>query len=448
MNAPLARRARHGRTALRLALLSVCAWPLVGATPLLAQPASAWTTAWAASVQGPYPVGNVSLPTRLERLFPSPASGARNQSFRLIVRPDVWGPQARIRLSNALGTRPVTFDDVFVGLQLSGSAVLKGTNTPVLFSGRSSVTIAPGADAWSDAVTLRTAGAGTDGRKLAVSLHVVGESGPMTWHAKALTTSYVSLPGSGSTTADERELAFPASTTSWFFLDAVDMQLPQGTRTIVTLGDSITDGTASTLNGDDRWPDVLSRRLHAQFGDRVSVVNAGIGGNRVVGPLDYAPSKPFAGGPPAGQRLERDVLRLSGVTTVIWLEGINDFGVAANTSVDAVQQAMRDVVTRLHAKGIRVFAATLTSAVGNGTPADSAARETKRQALNAFIRTSGLFDGVFEFDRATTDPATGAMRDAFIPNSTDGGPGDHLHPNRLGYAAMAGAVALDALMTP
>ena len=142
------------------------------------------------------------------------------------------------------------------------------------------------------------------------------------------------------------------------------------------------------------------------------------------------------------------MLRLSGVTTVIWLEGINDFGVAANTSVDAVQQAMRDVVTRLHARGIRVFAATLTSAVGNGTPVDSAARETKRQALNIFIRTSGLFDGVFDFDRATTDPATGAMRDAFIPNSTDGGPGDHLHPNRLGYAAMAGAVALDALMTP
>ncbi len=439
---------RRWLLSVRTTLLAVGAIAVIGVTPLPAQPATAWTTAWAASVQGPYPVGNVSLPTRLEQVFPSPGSGARNQSFRLIVRPDVWGPQARIRLSNALGTRPITFDDVFVGLQLSGSAVLKGTNTPVLFGGRTSVTVAPGAEAWSDGVTLRTSGAGTEGRKLAVSLHVVGESGPMTWHAKALTTSYVTWPGSGSTTADEREQAFPASTTSWFFLDAVDMRMPEGTRTIVALGDSITDGTASTLNGDDRWPDVLSRRMHAQYGDRVSIVNAGIGGNRVVGPADYAPSKPFAGGPPAAQRLERDVLRLSGVSAVIWLEGINDFGVAANTSVDAVQQGMRDVVTRLHAKGIRVFAATLTSAVGNGTPVDSAARETKRQALNAFIRTSGLFDGVFDFDRVTTDPATGAMRDAFIPNSTDGGPGDHLHPNRPGYAAMAGAVALDALMTP
>ncbi len=423
-------------------------WTVMSASPLLAQPAYTWTTAWAASVQGPYPVGNVSLPTRLEQVFPSAESGARNQSFRLIVRPDVWGPQARIRLSNALGTRPVTFDDVFVGLQLSGSAVLKGTNASVLFGGRASITIAPGADAWSDPVTLRTAGTGTEGRKLAVSLHVVGESGPMTWHAKALTTSYVTWPGSGSTTADEREQAFPASTASWFFLDAVDMRMPEGTRTIVALGDSITDGTASTLNGDDRWPDVLSRRLHAQYGDRVSVVNAGIGGNRVAGPADYAPSKPFSGGPSAGQRLERDVLRLSGVSAVIWLEGINDFGAAAHTSVDAVQQVMREVVTRLHASTIRVFGATLTSAVGNGTPVDSAARETKRQALNTFIRTSGIFDGVFDFDRATNDPATGAMRDAFIPNSTDGGPGDHLHPNRLGYAAMAGAVTLDALMTP
>ncbi len=433
---------------MRAMLLAVWTVTVLGATPLLAQPPGGWNTAWAASVQGPYPIGNVSLPTKLDQVFPSPEAGARNQSFRLIVRPDVWGPQARIRLSNALGTKPITFDDVFVGLQLSGSAVVKGTNTPVLFGGRTSVTIAPGTDAWSDSVTLRTAGAGTEGRKLAVSLHVAGESGPMTWHAKALTTSYVTWPGSGSTTGDEREQAFPASTTSWFFLDAVDMRMPEGTRTIVALGDSITDGTASTLNGDDRWPDVLSRRLHAQFGDRVSIVNAGIGGNRVAGPAEYAPSKPFAGGPAAGQRLERDVLRLSGVSTVIWLEGINDFGAAANTSVDTVQQAMREVVTRLHAKNIRVFGATLTSAVGNGTPVDSAAREAKRQALNTFIRTSGLFDGMFDFDQATTDPATGAMRDAFIPNSTDGGPGDHLHPNRLGYAAMAGAVTLDALMTP
>ncbi|MEQ1912415.1 MAG: GDSL-type esterase/lipase family protein, partial [Vicinamibacterales bacterium] len=139
-------------------------------------------------------------------------------------------------------------------------------------------------------------------------------------------------------------------------------------------------------------------------------------------------------------------LSLTGVSSVIWLEGINDFGAAVGTSVDTVQQSMRDVVSRLHEKGIRVFGATLTSAVGNGSAADSLAREVKRQMLNAFIRTSGLFDGVFDFDRATSDPATGAMRDAFIPNSTDGGPGDHLHPNRQGYAAMADVIEIEKLV--
>lgn len=427
-------------------LLAVCL-----ASTASAQPATHWVTAWAASVQGPYPVGNATVQPDLKLVFPAPETGARDQSFRLIVRPDIWGPQARLRFSNAFGTKPLTLRSVAVGLQLSGSAVITGTNTSVTFAGKAMVTIPPGGDAWSDAVSpafARQAGLALTGRKLAVSFHVVGESGPMTWHAKALTTSYVSMPGAPLMASDEREQAFPASTTSWFFLDAVDMMAPATTSAVVAFGDSITDGTASTLNGDDRWPDVLSRRVHAAGGDRVSIVNAGIGGNRVAGPADYTAATPFAGGPSAVQRLERDVLSLSGVKAVIWLEGINDFGAAANTSVEAVQQAMRDVVSRLHARRIRVIGATLTSAVGNGTPADSGAREAKRQALNQFIRTSGVFDAVFDFDTATTDPATGAMREAFVPNSTDGGPGDHLHPNRLGYAAMAGAADLTVLLDP
>ena len=383
-------------------------------------------------------------------MFPFAELGARNQSFRLVVRPDVWGRQLRIRLSNALGTKPVAFDDVFVGLQLSGSSVITGTNVPVTFHGARGLTIAPGADAWSDATSLSFVPSADvaimAGRKLAVSFHVAGDSGPMTWHAKALTTSYVTLPGAGSRGGDEQEQAFPASTTSWFFLDAIDMQMSSATHTIVAFGDSITDGTASTLNGDDRWPDVLSRLLHARYGDAVSLVNAGIGGNRVAGPSVYTAQQPFSGGPSAGQRLDRDVLGLSGVSSVIWLEGINDFGATVGTSAEAVQQAMRDGVSRLHAKGIRVFGATLTSAVGNGSAADSLARDLKRQMLNAFSRTSGVFDGVFDFDRATADPTTGAMRDAFIPNSTDGGPGDHLHPNRQGYAAMAAAIEIEKLV--
>src|SRR6266699_3399682 len=128
---------------------------------------------------------------------------------------------------------------------------------------------------------------------------------------------------------------------------------------VVAFGDSITDGTASTLNGDDRWPNVLSRRLHAAYGNRFVVVNAGIGGNRIVGPAEYTPRKPFAGGPSAGQRLERDVLSLSGVSAVLWLEGINDFGRNGGETIEAVEGAMKEVVGRLRGAGVRVIGATV-----------------------------------------------------------------------------------------
>jgi lysophospholipase L1-like esterase len=224
---------------------------------------------------------------------------------------------------------------------------------------------------------------------------------------------------------------------------------PAGTQVVVALGDSITDGTASTLNGDDRWPDALSRRLHAAYGDRVSVVNAGIGGNQVVGPAEYSPQKPFAGGPSALQRLERDVLSLSGVTAVIWLEGINDFSTNANASVEAVQAGMKEGVARIRARlpHARVIGATVVSALGATNAAHgSPAEDQKRKALNEFIRHSGTFDGVADFDQATLDPSTSQLRPEFVPDSTTGGPGDKLHPNRAGYLAMAASIDLKLLL--
>jgi lysophospholipase L1-like esterase len=410
---------------------------------------SKWVTAWTGSVQGPYPAGNPSAQPDQRFAFPAPANGARNQTFRMIVRPDVWGPQARLRFSNAFGTKPLVLDGVYAGLVLGGPALVKGSNRPVAFGGKPEVAIAPGASAWSDPVDLAFVrdpdAQELAGRKLAVSFHVAGESGPMTWHAKALTTSFVTAPDAGAKGALEEEEAFPYSTASWFFLDAVDMQAPADTALVVAFGDSITDGTASTMNGDDRWPDVLSRRLHRAFGSRFAVVNAGIGGNQVAGPADYSPAKPFAGGPSAGARLERDVLSLSGVSAVIWLEGINDFSKNGNAAVDAVSGAMRENVARLRAglPGVRVIGATLTSAL-NATNAahGSKQQDDKRRALNAFIRTSGVFDAVADFDAATFDPSTGEMKAAFIPESTTGGPGDRLHPNRAGYLAMGGAIDL------
>lgn len=279
-----------------------------------------------------------------------------------------------------------------------------------------------------------------EGRKLAVSFHVTGPTGPMTWHAKALQTSYVSRPRAGARTADEDDAAFPFTTTSWYFLDAVDVMAASNTVVVCALGDSITDGTLSTLNGDDRWPDVLSRRLHAAYGNRVSVVNAGIGGNRILTPESYPPPQPFAGGPSALQRLDRDVFGLSGVTAVVLLEGIND--ISAGASADAIVAGIKELVSRVKAKGLTIIGATITpslTANGNSGTPDANAR---RQAVNAFIRTGGIFDAVADFDAATVDPATGALRDELVPNSTVGGAGDRLHPNRAGYQAMGNAIDL------
>ncbi len=414
-----------------------------------------WVASWTASVHGPYPAGNPSAPPDMKLAIPSAEAGARDQSFRLILKPEIWGREARLRFSNALGSRPVTFADVHVGLQQTSSALIAGTNQPVSFRGRKSVTVKPGESVWSDAVRLpfaRNPKSGTLlGRKLAVSFHVPGESGPMTWHAKALQTSYLTAPGAGPKSADESEAAFPFSTASWFFLDALDMRAPAGSQAVVAFGDSITDGTLSTMNGDDRWPDVLARRLRAAHGNRVSVVNAGIGGNQVAGPKEYSLQKPFPGGPSALDRLERDVLTLSGVSHVIWLEGINDFNKPTNAPVETVQAAMQEGVARIRARlpHVRVIGATLTPALGStnanhGTPEQDA----KRKALNTFIRSSGVFDAVIDFDQVASDPATGQLRPEFVHNTTTGGDGDKLHPNRLGYLAMGMSIDLDLLKIP
>jgi lysophospholipase L1-like esterase len=412
-------------------------------------------TAWTASVHGPYPVGNPSAQPDQSFAFPDPAEGARDQSFRLIVRPGLWGRQARLRFSNAFGTRTLRLGSVHVGLQLGGAALLPGSNAPVRFGGADEVAIPPGADAWSDAVTLGFAAAPDDpllaGRKLAVSFHVAGAAGPMTWHAKALQTSFVTPPGAGGCAAEESEAAFPYATASWFFLSAVDMTAPPGTPVILCLGDSITDGTGSTMNGDDRWPDVLARRLQALLGNRVAVINAGIGGNQVLGPAQYSPDRAVPGGPSALARLERDVIALSGIRTVVWLEGINDFSRNGGATAAAVRDGLRAGVARLRAAipGLRMVGATVPSALGSTSAAHGHdAQDAMRRELNDFIRGGGLFDAVLDFDAATRDPATGGLRREMVPDTTVGGPGDGLHPNRAGYLAMGLGVDPLAVLPP
>lgn len=431
-----------------LSLLAVLALQL---QPVWAAEPMKWVTSWAASIQGPYPTGNPSAQPNMHVVFPTPATGARNQSFRLMVKPGVWGEQTRIRLSNALGTQPVTFSDVYVGLQLGSAELVRGTNKAVTFSGNQAVTVQPGDSVWSDSVTLPFVNANNhdllDGRKLAVSFHIPEASGPMTWHAKALQTSYVTLPGSGVQTHDERETNFPYSTASWFFLDAVDMRAPADTKVVVAFGDSISDGTFSTMNGDDRWPDVLARRLRHQYGNKVVVLNAGIGGNQIAGPAEYSPIKPFAGGPSSSMRLERDVMQLSGVTSMIWLEGINDFSKNGMASTARVIAQMSDGVKRLNAAGIRVIGATVGTALGSTSAAHGfPEQDEKRKVLNTFIRSSPIFAGVIDFDVVTLDIETGQMKTEYVPDSTVGGPGDRLHPNRAGYHAMGDAIDLAILV--
>jgi lysophospholipase L1-like esterase len=385
--------------------------------------------------------------------FPFPnanTTGAGNQTFRTIVKPDIWGKWMRFRFSNTFGSQPVTFNEVTVALQEYSGNVVRGTVTPVTFSGKKSVTIPVGEELFSDRVLLTWVNdddnPGVQGRNLAVSYSVAGDSGPMTHHSGAFVTSYVTATGSGNHTEDLDAFAFKFTTTSTFFLDAVDVLAPSDTVVVCAFGDSITDGTHSTLNINDRWMNTLSRRLHNAYGNRISIVNEAIAGNRVVNPVNANSTA----GPAAVDRLDRDVLGLSGLTDVIWLEGINDVG--AGHTTDAIIAGYQNIVGRLHAKGIKVYGATLTSALGiSGVDAgdNGPGHDVSRKVLNDFIRTSGLFDGVEDFDAATLDPATGNMRAEFLPNSTFTQlPWDYLHPNHAGYIAMGEAVDITPFAPP
>lgn len=411
-----------------------------------------WRTSWTASMENPYPTGYPSGQPELGMVFADPQQGAVDMTFRMLVRPNIWGEKARIRFSNAFGTRPVTFDGVFVGLQQISSSIVEGTNQPVTFDGQSCVTIMPGETAWSDAIDLPyvddVKGKYLYGRKLAVSFHVVGDTGMMTWHAEGLNISYLSGARTGSRGDDISDASFPFSTFSMFFVDAVDMLTPADTRVVVCFGDSITDGTFSTLNGDDRWPDAFSRIIRARFGNKVSVINAGISGNEVCGPDEHSAMKPYAGGPSAYNRLDRDVLTLSGVNAIIWLEGINDLRTGGKTAKQ-VEEGMRRVVSRIRRvqPGIRIIGATLVSSLDSTIEGYGTEKlNVERQALNAFIRTSGVFDAVVDLDSATLDRDTGKLLPEYGPQSTFGLPADWLHPNRAGLLRMAGAIDIDTVL--
>jgi len=409
--------------------------------------------------------------------FPFPnakTSGAtaNNQTFRSIVKPDLWGRTMRVKFSNVFGNQPLTLNAVTIALQDYGANVVHGSVVPVGFLGSSSVTIMPGQEVWSDGVSVGWVGEEgrnpfLQGRNLAVSYSVQGDSGHMTHHSGANQTSFITPAGSGNHTGDEDGFAYEFTTTSWFFLTTLDVMASSDTVVVCAFGDSITDGTHTTLNTNDRWSNVLSRRLHDAYGNKVSVVNEGIGGNRVIPPVVANATA----GPAAVDRLDRDVLGLSGLTHVIWLEGINDLGAGYGQAASAtpvienpvvhtpanIIAGYQNVVARLHANGIKVYGGTIISALGMNNPPEGwdlvnfpgflatvdngPLVDAQRQIVNQYIRTSGLFDGVVDFDAAVLDPATGNMKAEYLPNSQFTQlPWDYLHPNHAGYNAMGLAI--------
>jgi lysophospholipase L1-like esterase len=413
------------------ALVAVLALSAVSILPASArdgkQPGS-WISAWSTAVHSPLPFPG---------LPPTPVF--ENQTVRMVIRTTIGGQQIRIRFSNAYGTSPLEIGSAHVALTANAAAIVADTDHAITFDGRPSVKIPPGAPILSDPVAINVPAFA----ELSVSLYLPHSAPASTMHFWAQHASYVSGPGDFSAKADISPVSTPKS---WYFLSDVEVWATDRAAAVVTLGDSITDGAGAKQGAYEDWPDQLARRLSAAAGGtRVAVLNEGIGGNRIL--HDGAGVNALA-------RFDRDVLDQPGVHGIILLEGINDIGwphmkpppskdgSAPKISLFAAQivtaadliAGYRQILDRAHQHHIRVFAATMTPY--GGADYFSADGEAVRQAVNLWIRTSGVFDGVFDFDAAVRDPAHPLQfRDSLHS-------GDHLHPSADGYKAMAGAVDL------
>ena len=352
-------------------------------------------------------------------------AGFNNQTLRQIVHTSVGGQQVRVKLSTN-GASALLIGAAHIALRDAGAAIVPGSDRTLTFSGNPSITIPPGAQILSDPVNLDVPALGD----LAVSIFVPDITGPATWHFAALQTSYISPAGDFTASA-----VMPVDTTTqaWFWLAAVEVTASKQTGAIVCLGDSITDGTASTPDTNNRWPNHLAGRLIAQPGNhKMGVLNEGIAGNRILHDI-IAPN--------ALARLNHDVLTQTGVTHVIVLLGINDIGFggflpAEAVTADQIIEGHKQLIARAHAQGLKIYGATLLPFEDAGAPYFSPAGEVKRQAVNAWIRTSGGYDAVIDFDLVTRDPS---FPTKLLPLYDSG---DHLHPNDAGYEAMGNSIDL------
>ena len=389
---------------------SFCA--MVSCATVTASDHRTWVASWAAAPDSAGPVLNA-------------------QTVRQIVRISAGGSAVSIRLSNLFGAGPITLGPVHVALHAKEADTVAGSDHVLLFDGKPTVTIAKGESVLSNPVKMDVKAL----QELAISIYVPADASyhPSTIHNAGLATAYITE--SGDATA---AVQFPRDEVSGnrFFLTDVDVAGPPAKQTIVTFGDSITDGVGAKPDANDRWPDDLAARLQADPRHAsIAVANAGIGGNRILHD-DFGPS--------ALARFDRDALDKPGVRWIVLLEGINDIGGSgeawdAKDKISARQliDGMKTLIDRAHARHVKIYGATLTPYGGNGWPYHSAAGEKTRQEVNAWIRTGGAFDGVVDFDKAVRDPAA---PEKMLPAYDSG---DHLHPSSAGYRAMANAVDLN-----
>lgn len=384
--------------------------------------AGSWVNAW----QGSPEEGSTTDPTTC----PSD-TGLSDQTVRNVVPVSTGGGQVRVRISNAFGAAPLRVGAASVSLAATGSLGAQAPSS-LRFAGRPSILVAAGGQALSDPVALRVAPL----QRLDVDVYLPEATGPATQHFNAIGTNAIA---SGNHAGDEAATAFTTPITCWLFASGIDVRpSPRVVGTVVALGDSITDGFQSTPDADQRYTDALARRLATLRGPSLAVSNAGIGGNEVL--TDHQPG---LAGVSALARLERDVLAQSDARSVIVNEGLNDIAVESAQAPDLIQ-AYEQIIAQAHAAGLQVYAGTLTpfagSNAGYGADFGTAAGEAQRQAVNRWIRTSGAFDGVFDFDAALRDPADPTR---LLPAYDSG---DHLHPSDSGYRAMARAVDLRTLV--
>jgi lysophospholipase L1-like esterase len=385
-----------------------------GAGGAVAAVSDDWVNAWQGSPTAGGTFDHESCPAD---------TGLDDQTVRNVVPVSTSGSQVRVRVSNAFGDAPLQVGAASIAAAAQGPASAPGTVRPLSFAGRPSVLVAAGGEALSDPVELDVAAL----QRLQVSVYLPGPTGPATQHNNSRETNYLA---SGDHSGDDAAAAFDQPISCWMFATGVDVQAPSRVRgTVVAFGDSITDGDQSSIDADQRYPDWLARRLAELHGPTLAVSNAGIGGNEL---LHNRVPELFGVSAPA--RLPRDVLSQAGVRAVILLEGINDIG-AEHARAEDLIGVYEQLIAQTHAAGLPIYGGTLVpfggSNAGYGGDYGSAYGESQRQAVNAWIRTSGAFDGVIDFDAAlrdSTDPSR--LQPAYDS-------GDHLHPSDAGYRRMA-----------